>query len=233
MATRRVTDDFIDQTLIALSQQLKSLRVARGLRLAELAAMTGLSETYLYRLEEGERAPSLPALLRLAEAHGVSPGELLGRDDEPARVANHHAMATWEGTEQEGEGRMWTTASAVARFDRESRLGGDAGPPGMSSPEQSIGMALAACFSMSLAQQLAAAGFEAERIETRAQVKLAVSADSVAIKGIQLITAAEVPGISTARLETLAQRTSKTCVVARALAAVPVTLELEHVDAAG
>lgn len=229
MATKRVTGTLIDKTLGELSERLKELRVARGLRLSDVATMTGFSEAYLYRVEEGERSPSLAALLRLADAHGVSAGDLLSGTPEPARVASHEATAVWEGTEEQGEGRMWTTASAVARYNRDSRLGAEGAEAGLSSPEQSIGMALAACFSMSLAQQLAAAGFEARRIETRADVKLAVAADGVGIKAIDLITTADVPGISTPRLDSLAQHTSRTCVVARALAAVPVGVELQHV----
>lgn len=228
MATQRVSSSLIDKTLGGLSERLKELRVKRGLRLSDVAAMTGFSEAYLYRVEEGERSPSLAALLRLAEAHGVAPGELLDGEPEPARVASHAAMAVWEGTEREGEGRMWTTASAVARFNRDSRIGTDDAPGGMTSPEQGIGMALAGCFSMSLAQQLTAAGFEPQRIETRADVKLGVSSQGIAVQSIELKTSASVPEITTARLEDLAQHTRKTCVIARALAAVQVGLEVEH-----
>lgn len=229
MAAPRVSSSLIDKTLEGLSGRLKELRVQRGLRLTDVASMTGFSEAYLYRVEEGERSPSLAALLRLAEAHGVAPGELLDGTPEPGRVVSHDAMAVWEGTEREGEGRMWTTASAVVGFNRDSRIDVDRAPAGMSSPEQGIGMALAGCFSMSLAQQLSAAGFEPQRIETRADVKLGVSSQGIAVQTIELRTAANVPGISTPRLEDLAQHTRKTCVIARALAAVQVELEVEHV----
>ncbi|WP_320671773.1 OsmC family peroxiredoxin [Patulibacter defluvii] len=233
MATRRVTSRLIDKTLGDLSERLKELRIERGLRLSDVAAMTGFSEAYLYRVEEGERSPSLAALLRLAEAHGVSPGELLDGTPEPARVASHHAMAVWDGRERDGEGRMWTSASAVSRYNRESRVGPDDAPAGMTSPEQGIGMALAGCFSMSLAQQLEAAGFEPQRIETRADVRLGVSSQGVAVQSIELTSTARVPQISAARLDDLAQHTRKTCVIARALAAVQVGLEIELVDPAG
>lgn len=212
--------------LPGLGPRLKELRSERGLRLADIAAMTGFSEAYLYRVEEGERSPSLAALLRLAEAHGVAPGDLLGAAPEPARVVAHHATAVWDGTERDGEGRMWSSTSAVSRYNRDSRIGADDAPSGMTTPEQSIGMALAGCFSMSLAQELTCAGFEPRRIETSADVTLGVSAQGIAIQSIELSTDADVPGIPGERLEDLAQHTCKTCVVARALATVPVTLEV-------
>jgi OsmC subfamily peroxiredoxin len=221
----RVSDDRIDKALRRFSERVKRLRVERGLRLADVASITGFSEAYLYRVEEGDRTPSLAALLRLADAHGISPAELLEGSPEPARAAHHDAVAVWEGGEEEGEGKMWTTASPPVRFNRDSRLG-NADPDALSSPEQQIGMALAGCFSMSLAQQLAAAGFDPRRIETAAQVTLGISSQGIAIRSIGLTAEADVSGITPARLEEFAQHTRKTCVIAKALAAVPVTLEM-------
>lgn len=221
----RVSDDRIDRTLRKFSERVKRLRLERGLRLADVASLTGFSEAYLYRVEEGDRTPSLAALLRLAEAHGIAPAELLEGSPEPARVAQHEAVAVWEGGEEEGEGTMWTTTSPPVRFNRDSRLG-TADADGLSSPEQQIGMALAGCFSMSLSQQLAAAGFDPRRIETAAQVALGISSQGIAVRSIVLTAEADVPGIAPARLEEFAQHTRKTCVIARALAAVPVTLEM-------
>jgi OsmC subfamily peroxiredoxin len=231
MSAGRPSGALIDRKLREVSERLKHLRIERGLRLADLAAMTGFSEAHLYRVEEGERALSLSGLLRLADAHGVSASSLLQDSDPPARVSSHDGMAVWTGDEETGEGLMWAENSGRSRFDRDARLG-DGADMHATTPEQHIGMALAGCFSMSLARQLAAAGLEPRRVETRAHVSLHVSGDGVAIGSIALETIVDAPEADAARIKDLAQHTRKTCVVARALAAVPVTLEVLQDDGA-
>jgi len=70
-----------------MADKLRAARFARGLRLIDVAGMTGLSEVHLYRLEQGERAPSLRALLTLAAALDLSPADLLTSDDTEASAA--------------------------------------------------------------------------------------------------------------------------------------------------
>lgn len=225
MAVERVSGDRIERSLRQLGVRIRALRLERGLRLADLATLTGFSEAYLYRIEENQRSPSLPALLRVADAFGVSAGELLDAPVTHARSASHHGSAVWEGTERDGDGRIWSATSAARRYDLASRLGtGD--DEQATSPEEHIGMALAGCFSMSLAQQLEAAGFAPRRIETDADVKLSIGTDGVELSSIALTARADVPDITPGRLDDLAQYTKKACVIARALAAVPVTLTL-------
>ncbi len=61
-----------------LSRMLKARREARGLTQAQLAKKAGVTEAYVSMLESGKRkAPSLPALQRLAKALGVPVTELL------------------------------------------------------------------------------------------------------------------------------------------------------------
>jgi lipoyl-dependent peroxiredoxin len=225
MAVKRVSGDRIARSLHQLGVRIRALRLERGLRLADMATLTGFSEAYLYRVEEGQRSPSLPGLLRIADAFNVSPGELLDAPVSNTRLAVHHGAAVWEGTERDGDGQMWSATSSARRYDLASRLRTSEDEQA-TSPEEHIGMALAGCFSMSLAQQLEAAGFAPRRIETGADVKLSIGADGVELSSIVLNAHADVPGISPARLEDLAQYTKKACVIARALAAVPVTLTL-------
>jgi osmotically inducible protein OsmC len=90
-----------------------------------------------------------------------------------------------------------------------------------------IGAALAGCFSMSLAERLGTAGFDPKRIATTAEVLLAVTPDGVAINEIRLDCEAGVDGIDDARLAEIGQVTKQRCVVSRALAAVPVTLNVQ------
>jgi OsmC subfamily peroxiredoxin len=216
-------------TLHGFAERMRQLRTERGFRLADLAAISGLSEGHLYRLEQGERWPSVPALLTLAGAYGVEPSVLLSGPTPPNRVTRHQAEASWTGGEATGSGVMVNHDVKVC-YDRESRLTpvperGDGGDGLVGSPEELIGMAFAGCFSMSLAQRLGDAGFEPQRIDTSAEVRLGVSPEQVGITEIVLTCDADVREIDDARFQEIAHVTKRTCVVSRALLAVPVTLD--------
>ncbi|GAA4764526.1 helix-turn-helix domain-containing protein [Citricoccus nitrophenolicus] len=61
-----------DQTLDAVGQRLKQLRLHRDVTLTQLAEATGISSSTLSRLEAGLRRPTLEQLLPLARYHGVT-----------------------------------------------------------------------------------------------------------------------------------------------------------------
>lgn len=63
--------DDLDEVLNAVGPRLRSLRRRRGVTLARLSDLTGISESTLSRLESGQRRPTLALLLRLARAHAV------------------------------------------------------------------------------------------------------------------------------------------------------------------
>jgi transcriptional regulator with XRE-family HTH domain len=59
-------------------KMVKVLRGKRGLSLKQMKEMTGISESYINRLERGFReCPSFPIIEKLASALGVDPTELL------------------------------------------------------------------------------------------------------------------------------------------------------------
>ncbi|MBZ5525623.1 MAG: helix-turn-helix domain-containing protein [Acidobacteriia bacterium] len=58
-------------------KQLKRLRIERHLSQEKLAEMCGFHRNHQGRLERGERVPTFDAMLRLAYALEVKPGELL------------------------------------------------------------------------------------------------------------------------------------------------------------
>lgn len=60
----------------ALAVRLKAFREARGLRSADLARAAGLSKQLYAKYERGEVLPRWDAVVRLAEALGVSLDEL-------------------------------------------------------------------------------------------------------------------------------------------------------------
>ena len=65
-----------NQTLVAIGQQLRSLREKKGLSQEALADAAGLDRAYCGRLERGERNFTVMNLVRLAVALGVEPGDI-------------------------------------------------------------------------------------------------------------------------------------------------------------
>jgi transcriptional regulator with XRE-family HTH domain len=60
-----------------MAAKLKALRERRGLTQEQLAEKSGVSRTYLARLETGRQDPTLSTLEKLAKALGVKAGRLL------------------------------------------------------------------------------------------------------------------------------------------------------------
>ena len=226
-------ESLIDAQLQGMADKLRAARFARGLRLIDVAGMTGLSEVHLYRLEQGERAPSLRALLTLAAALDLSPADLLTSDDtDGERSAPHTGRAVWTGTERSGSGEMIKGGVRV-RYDLAHRadpeLVEDADDT-IGSPEALLGMAFAGCFSMALAADLDDAGFPPLRIETFAEVQTESGASGIALSDIELRCEATVGGIANTQFQAMAENTKRNCLVARALVAVPARLDARLVS---
>jgi osmotically inducible protein OsmC len=132
------------------------------------------------------------------------------------------ASAEWNGGLKEGEGRFSTEYGIAGEYSFKTRFE-DA--PG-ANPEQLIGAAHAACFSMALAAALERAGTPADSIKTDATVTLRLVDDAPTITAIALSTAGAVPGVDEAAFQEAAEGAKKGCVVSRALASVgEITLE--------
>jgi osmotically inducible protein OsmC len=92
------------------------------------------------------------------------------------------------------------------------------------NPEELLGAAEAACFTMSLANLLSEAGHPAQDLRTTARVTLAQVGPRFDITRIELHTVGDVPGVDHAVFKDLAQQ-AKDCTVARALTGTEITLE--------
>ncbi|WP_227981566.1 helix-turn-helix domain-containing protein [Nocardia spumae] len=68
------TGDVLD----AVGPRLRALRRARGITLADVATLTGVSESTLSRLESGQRRATLELLLPLARTYDVPLDDLVG-----------------------------------------------------------------------------------------------------------------------------------------------------------
>ena len=100
---------------------MRGLRLERGLRLADLAAVSGVSEPHLSRLENGQRWPSVQVLLNLSNIYGVDVSTLLWGPAAPPFIATHRATAVWTGREERGSGLM-TAGKFSVTYTRASRL---------------------------------------------------------------------------------------------------------------
>lgn len=68
--------------MFALNENIKKLRVARGINQVEFAKILGVSKQCVSNWENDNVVPSIDMLCRIADYFGVSTDYLLGRSDE-------------------------------------------------------------------------------------------------------------------------------------------------------
>ncbi|MHB1278199.1 MAG: OsmC family protein [Bacteroidia bacterium] len=134
------------------------------------------------------------------------------------------ATVIWKGTGKEGAGTISTQSNhlSAAPYSWNSRFEDKPG----TNPEELLGAAHAACFTMKLSFLLTAAGFPPERLETTAEVHL----DKDVISHSHLVVKASVPEIGEQQFENLAENAKTNCMVSKALN-MDITLDarlLEH-----
>jgi transcriptional regulator with XRE-family HTH domain len=100
--------------LSVFGPRLHELRSLRQWTLDELSERSGLSKTFLSRLEAGGRQPSIAALLTLAKVFGVSIGALLEPSARPPQACVVVRRA--EQTSQSGGGLTYAALSSRERF---------------------------------------------------------------------------------------------------------------------
>ena len=128
------------------------------------------------------------------------------------------ATAHWEGDLRTGNGSMRLGSGAFeGPFTFRTRF---EGAPG-TNPEELLGAAHAGCFSMALSGGLSKAGKPPTSIDTKAVVIL----EGLTITKVELTTRAVVPGLTPAEFQSLADDAKANCIVSKALAAVPITLQ--------
>ena len=127
------------------------------------------------------------------------------------------AEAVWEGGLRAGKGAMKLESQAFqGPYSFPSRFEEGEG----TNPEELIAAAHAGCFSMALAAALEREGFPPRRVSTEARVHLEMVEGRATITRIELLTEAEVPGISPEKFQEIAQAAKEGCPVSRALAGV-------------
>ncbi len=133
-----------------------------------------------------------------------------------------HAEAQWSGSLIEGKGHVKTETGALdSPYGYRSRFEGG----GETNPEELLGAAHAACFTMAVTALLSRSGHPPKSIATKAAVHLNKSGEGFAIDTIELETTGEVPGIDAATFDKLAHDAKAGCPVSKALAGVKIELK--------
>jgi len=135
------------------------------------------------------------------------------------------ASVHWEGQGKKGLGQISTETGALksypygfaSRFE-DDRKG--------TNPEELLGAAHAACFTMAFSFACDRAGIATKSVDTTARVRLAKQGDGFVIDRIALTMQATVPGIDDAKFQEIAAAAKRECPLSKALASVPeITLQ--------
>jgi osmotically inducible protein OsmC len=123
--------------------------------------------------------------------------------------------AKWQGGIKDGKGAISTKSGALTDYPYgfASRFEGKPG----SNPEELIGAAHAACFTMALSLILGEAKLTAEHMETKADVTLEKVADGFAITSVHLALTAKIPGVDKAKFDELTGMAKAGCPVSKLL----------------
>ncbi|MEZ4366677.1 MAG: OsmC family protein [Kofleriaceae bacterium] len=135
------------------------------------------------------------------------------------------STARWNGTGLEGKGQITTQSGTLAdtAYGFAARFQSEDGKAG-TNPEELLGAAHAACFTMALAFRLSGAGHPPEELRTEAKVHMYKGDGGWLLPTIHLVVVGKVPGLDADAFTAHAEAAKATCPVSRALAATPITL---------
>lgn len=135
-------------------------------------------------------------------------------------MAEKHASVHWDGAGKAGTGRISTETGALREYPYgfASRFGDDRRG---TNPEELLGAAHAACFTMAFSFACDAQGIATKSIDTTAAVRLVKEGEGFVIDRIALTLKASVPGIDDATFQKIARGAKESCPLSRALAGVP------------
>lgn len=139
----------------------------------------------------------------------------------PTRNAN----AVWKGGLKDGQGSVSSETMEVnGQYHFNSRFGDGSGG---TNPEELVGAAHAACYSMALSAALEGDGYKVEAVNTDANVTEDQVSDGFAITNIHLRTRVKVPGIDQDKFMEHAEGAKQNCPVSKALSGTEISLDAE------
>ena len=114
---------------------------------------------------------------------------------------------------REGKGSVSTESGALdiypytffSRYDEK---------PG-TNPEELLGAAHAACFTMSFVRLLGMAHFEPEQVDSKSEVVIDKDGDGFSITSVHLTVTAKIPGIDQAAFQSIASKAKAWCPVSK------------------
>lgn len=135
-------------------------------------------------------------------------------------MSEKKASVHWEGAGKAGQGQISTETGALdkAPYGFGSRFGDDRKG---TNPEEIVGAAHAACFTMAFSFAADKAGVATESIDTTASVRLTKEGEGFVIDRIALTLRARVPGMAEDAFQKLAADAKANCPLSKALAGVP------------
>jgi osmotically inducible protein OsmC len=131
------------------------------------------------------------------------------------------ATTLWFGDLTSGSGTTSLDSSDAAEFPVSWQARAE-GETGKTNPEELLGAAHSACYSMAFSNALAGFGTPPESLQVTAAVTFV---PGEGIKGSHLLVSAKVAGISDEDFQRLAEDAKANCPVSAALAGIPITLE--------
>jgi osmotically inducible protein OsmC len=136
------------------------------------------------------------------------------------------AKAVWYGDGRTGQGDLSTDSGVLSEtpYSYKTRFENEKG----TNPEELIAAAHAGCFTMALAFQLQAGGYQPTQLTTEAAISLEPEGQGFRITKSALTLRASVPGLDDATFTTLASAAEKNCPVSKVLNA-EITLDAKLV----
>jgi len=136
----------------------------------------------------------------------------------PVRKGN----AEWKGNLKEGKGILSSESGALKNIVYNSKSRFEQGNE--TNPEELLGAAHAACYSMALANNLSNAGFKVNSIKTEDKVHIEKLDTGFTITKIEINTEGSVEGVDEATFKKHAEDTKSGCPVSKALKSVEMVL---------
>lgn len=137
------------------------------------------------------------------------------------------ARTAWDGGLNDGSGQVELTSSGTGTFEVSWPKRTAVGADGTTSPEELVAAAHASCFSMQLSHEVAEAGGTPQTLEVTATVSFDPDpAGGFMVSGIALAVRGEVEGLDAEAFAQAADRAKVGCPISKALAAVPISLEI-------
>ncbi|GHF11354.1 OsmC family protein [Pseudolysinimonas yzui] len=131
------------------------------------------------------------------------------------------ATTLWFGDLTSGSGTTSLDSSDAGEFPVTWQARSE-GEVGRTNPEELLGAAHSACYSMAFSSALAKAGHPPESLQVTAAVTFQ---PGEGITGVHLLVSAKVPGLDEAGFQAIAEDAKQNCPVSKALTGTTITLE--------